>query len=922
MELKCEYAVNPLGVDVAQPRFSWEFSSSQRGQMQSAYQILVASSEEKLNTDIGDKWDSGKILSDKSVNITYEGSALASAEKCCWRVRCWDENDKASAYSKPAAFEMGIVERAACPLEGDWEGKWIGADISISAPLLRKEFEIAKDIKQARAYISGLGWYELFINGEKIGDHVLDPATTDYAKRILYAPYDVTALLREGPNAVGVMLGNGWYSEPDFQRQYGDSPRLLLQMNIKFTDGSTTKIQTDETWKSSGGAITRNDLYGGETYDARLEKPDWSSVRYDDSDWADVVIKESPGGKMVSQLMPAIKVNQKIKPIKLTNPKPGVYVYDMGQLFGGWAKLHLKGSRDAKVIIKYADRISSESGLVDQERWLGGHSSPETDFYILKGDPEGEVYEPRFTYHPVRYVQIEGYPGELTPENIEGRVVYSAVDMSGDFHCSNPIINQIHQNVVWTLTNGLFGIPLDCLHREHWAWTDPATIAGSIYPRKHMPLFWTKWLNDIKDAQRDDGAVPDIAPSYPTDRSDPAWGSNYPILVWYLHQYYGDDRILQEHYDGMKKWLDYLASIADNHIVTEGHYGDHLLPGKSPGEEEFISSETPPSLVWTGYYYRAASIVSQIADILGKPDDADYYSKLADNIKDAFNEKWLNKDINQYATGEAVHEVNNNPLTTPLPPFGRGNPFGKGEARSQTANLFPLVLDIVPKENKDGVLKNIIEDIMVKHDGHLHTGNTGTTCMIDALTERGFGDVMYQVATTTTYPGWGYMVKEGATTIWEAWGRSNAADSMIMWATIDEFFYNDLAGIKGPDYHGPGYMTPGFREIEIKPHVLGDLTFASASIRTMRGMVSSSWKNMDNSLTLEVSIPVNSQAKVSVPKTGLENIIVEEGGKTIWKDCAYVGGVVGITDGSESADYVTFDVGSGSYAFKLSCFVR
>ncbi len=881
LELKCEYAVNPLGVDIAQPRFSWELYSSQRGQMQSAYQILVASSEEKLNANIGDDWDSGKVASDQSVNIAYEGSVLTSGEKCCWKVRCWDKNDKVSAYSNPAKFEMGLLNQS------DWEGKWIGADISISSPLLRQELEITKKIKCARTYISGVGWYELYINGEKVGDHVLDPATTDYAKRILYVPYDVTTLLREGPNAVGVMLGNGWYSEPDFQRQYGDSPRLLLQMNIEFTDGSIIKMQTDETWKSSSGPITRNDLYGGETYDARLEKPGWTSVRYDDSDWDDVVIKEAPGGKMVSQLMPAIKVNKTIKPVNLTNPKPGVYVCDMGQLFGGWTKLHLKGPSDAKVIIKYADRISSESGLVDQERWLGGHSSPETDFYILKGDPEGEVYEPRFTYHPVRYVQIEGYPGELTLENIEGRVVYSAVDMSGDFHCSNPIINQIHQNVVWTLTNGLFGIPLDCLHREHWAWTDPATVAGSIYPRKHMPLFWTKWLNDIKDAQRDDGAVPDIAPSYPTDRSDPAWGSNYPILVWYLHQYYGDNRILEEHYEGMKRWLDYLASIADDHVVTEGHYGDHLLPGKSPGEEEFVSSETPPSLVWTGYYYRDASIVSQIAEILGKPDDVEHYSKLAEEIKDAFNEKWLDKNTNHYATG------------------------------SQTANLFPLVLDIVPKENKDGVLKNIIEDIMEKRDGHLHTGNTGTTCMIDVLTKLGFGDVMYQVATTTTYPGWGYMVKEGATTIWEAWGRSNAADSMIMWATIDEFFYNDLAGIKGPDYHGPDYMTPGFRNIELKPHVFGDLTSANASIKTVRGMVSSSWKKTDNSLTLEASIPVNSRAKVSVPKIGLENVIVEEGGKTIWKDGSYVSGVVGITDGSESTDYVTFDVGSGFYSFKL-----
>jgi len=849
--------------------------------MISAYHILVASSEEKLNADMGDKWDSGKVVSDKSVNVSYEGSALNSGEKCYWKVRCWDKDDKASEYSKPATFEMGLLSQS------DWEGKWIGADVSISAPLLRKEFEITEEIKCARAYISGVGWYELYINGEKVSNHVLDPATSDYAKRVLYVTYDVTDMLKEGQNAVGVMLGNGWYSEPDWGNQYGDSPRLLMQLNIEFADASAVSVQTDETWKVSSGPITRNDLYCGETYDARLEKAGWTTVGYDDVDWDDALIKESPGGKMVSQLMPPIKVNETIKPIKLTNPQPGVYVYDMGQLFGGWAKLHVKGPRDTQVTIKYADRISKESGLVDQERWLGRHTFPETDFYILKGDPKGEVYEPRFTYHPVRYVQIEGYPGEPTLIDLEGRVVYSAIDMSGDFQCSNPLLNQIHQNVVWTFTNGLFGIPLDCLHREHWAWTDPATVAGSLYPRKYMPMFWTKWLNDIKDAQRDDGAVPDIAPSYPGDRSDPAWGGNYPILVWYLHQYYGDNRILEEHYEGMKRWLDYLASIADGHIVTEGHYGDHLLPGEAPGKEEFISSETPPPLIWTGYYYRDASIVSQMADILSKPDDTEHYSRLARDIKDAFNSEWFNEDTNQYATG------------------------------SQTANLFPLVLGIVPKSNEDGVLRNIIEDIMEKHGGHLHTGNTGTTCMIDALTDCGYGDVMYKVTATTTYPGWGYMVEQGATTIWESWGRSNAADSMIMWATIDEFFYNDLAGIRGPDYHGPGYMAPGFKEIEIKPHVLGDLTSASASIKTVRGMISSSWEKDGNSLTLEVSIPVNSRAKVSVPKIGLENVIISESGKIIWKDGSYLGGVEGIKDGSESADHVTFDVGSGDYSFKL-----
>jgi alpha-L-rhamnosidase len=883
IELRCEYGINPLGVDTKEPRFSWLLGSSQRGQHQSAYQVLVAGSEEKLAAGTGDKWDSGKVTSAQSVNVVYKGSPLSSSEKCYWKVRCWDKDGREGKYSKPAVFEMGLLEQSS------WQGMWIGAEKDVSAPLWRKQFEIARPLRRARAYICGLGWSELYINGRKVGDNVLDPATTNYSKRCLYVTHDVTRRLKEGQNAIGVWLGNGWYSEPGWV-VYGDSPRVLIQMNIEFTDGSSESITTDGTWKTSSGPVIRNDIWGGETYDARLEKPGWAEAGYDDSTWGYALIKKSPGGRMVSQLMPAIKVNRTIKPVRLTKPKAGVYVYDMGQLFGGWARLRVKGPAGTKVAIKYSARILEDSGLIDKRRHREGN---ETDFYILKGGARPEVYEPRFTYHPVRYVQIEGYPGQPGLEALEGRVLFSAVDMTGDFHCSNPLLNQVHQNVVWTLTNGLFGIPLDCLHREHWAWTDPATITGSLYPRKYMPLFWTKWLRDIRDAQFEDGAVPVTAPNYrpaghpKSYRIDPAWGGNYPILVWYLHQYYEDSRILKEHYEPMKRWIDYLTSTAEDHIIVKGVYGDHMLPGPEPGKEQFISKETPRPLVWTGYYYRGASVLSQVAGLLGKADDAERYAKLAENIRDAFNKKWLNAGTSSYATG------------------------------SQTANLFPLALGIIPRANEAGVLKNIIRDIVEKYAGHLHTGNTGTTCIIDTLTRHGCGDVMYEVANKTTYPGWGYMVKQGATTIWESWGLGKNAESMIMWATIDEFFYEDLVGIRGPDYYGPQFMTPGFREIHIKPSVLGGLEYAGASMKTVRGIVSSRWKKNDNQLRLEVSIPVNSRGKVSLPKMGTKNVTVREGGKLVWKTGKFVKAVPGITGGSETGEYVTFDVGSGSYSFQL-----
>ena len=1092
-ELRCEYVTNPLGIDTPQPRFSWILGSNQRAQMQSAYHVIVASSAEKLRSDIGDKWDSGKVASEKSVNIPYQGRELSSGERCYWKVRVWDKYGRVSPPSNPATFEMGLLKKS------DWQGRWIGMgtsegdlsyiagrfgeavnlngtsetvkiehyqelkpakEITISAwikpnddfsdrwqeiyrkedgdarcllafgktsektglwlglgiggvytehcgplaiesfrdgkwhlvaavydgsamrfyfdgreiateavsgpigtsgsrpayigswdgrneffpggiddvriysralsadqvkaltegnkvesglvgwwkfdsdlrnsgqgndgiaesknllepsPLLRKEFEVPKKVRRARVYISGLGWYELYINGKKVGDHVLDPATSDYRKRVYYVTYEVTDILEKGTNTVGVMLGNGWFSEPGHLK-YGDSPRLLLQMNIEFDDGTRTSIKTDRTWKTASGPVLRNDIYGGETYDARLEKQGWKKAGYDDSDWNRAITKSSPGGKMVSQLMPAIKVIQTIRPVKFTNPKPGIYVYDMGQLFGGWARLRVKGPEGARVTIKYSPRIFKETGLVDKRR----HPVPqETDYYILKGDPKGEVYEPRFTYHPVRYVQLEGCPGEPTINDLEGRVVFSAVDMSGDFSCSNPLLNQIHKNVVWTFTNGLFGIPLDCLHREHWAWTDPATVTGMLYPRKYMPLFWTKWLRDIKDAQRKDGAVPDVCPTYPGNRSDPAWGGNYPILVWYLYQYYEDEFLLEEHYETMRRWLKYLASISENHLVVKGHYGDHMLPGLKPGEEQFISKETPPPLVWTGYYYRGAYVFSQIAKILDKTDDAHRYAKLAEDIKDAFNKQWLNRDTSMYASG------------------------------SQTANFLPLALGIIPEAYEKVVVQNLAKDIIEKYKVHHHAGNTGTTCMVDTLTEYGYADLMYKVATQTSYPGWGYMVARGATTIWENWGLHQDAESMVMWCTIDEFFYNDLTGIKGPDYYGSRFTASGLRQIEIKPHVPGDLTQASGSIKTVRGRQSTNWKRTDDSLILEVTIPVNSVAKVSIPKIGLRNVTVTESGKAVWKNGRFIKGAYGITNGTETAEYVIFDVGSGSYRFRL-----
>ena len=893
-ETTCEYAANPLGIDTTQPRFTWVLNSERRGTMQQAYRVLVASSPERLAADTGDFWDSGKVQSDESVNIVYGGQKLSSRQQCFWKVRVWDDQGQASLWSQPASFEMGLLDST------DWHGQWIalaGPNNTAVSPLLRKKFTVVGSVKRARLYAAGLGWSEYYLNGKRIGDNVLDPATTDYDKRILYVTHDVTELVCAGSNALGVMLGNGWFSEPRGagynpqcpQPGYADAPRLLLELVVELADGSVQRISSDESWRASTGPILKNDLYGGEVYDARLEKTGWLEPGYDDTGWAAAALTKSPGGQLEAQTIEPIKVNQVMKPVKLTNPKPGVYVYDFGQLFGGWTRLRVKGPAGTKVALRYSSRVFSDGGLVDNRH----HYSPEdaTDLYILRGDPAGERYEPRFTYHPVQYVQIEGLPSKPALEDIEGCVVYSSVDMTGDFKCSNPLLNQIHRICIWTFTNGLYGLPLDCLYREHWGWLDPGTDAATLFSRQYMPRFLTKWLRDAQCAQHPDGVIPDVVPAYPLKAratGDPAWAGNYPLVVWYVFQSTGDRRLLEENYPNMKRWVDYLTTLAENHLIEKGgYYGDHMLPGDSPGHGEGFSSETPPPLLWTGYYYMDAWIVSQTARILGADEDATTYGRLAEAIRTALNKKWFDTSNNRYATG------------------------------SQTANAFALASGVVPEANVEGVLNNLTTDILEKRRGHLHTGNIGTTAVIDALAGLGRADVLYRVATSTDYPGWGYMISKGATTIWESWTEHANEDSMIMWATIVEFFHNDLAGIEGPDYYGTRVITPGYREIRIRPRVLGDLTGAAANIRTVRGIVGVEWKRKGASLELKATIPVNARAIISVPKVGLRNVIVEEGGKILWNNGGYVGGVSGITSGIEEADYVMFDAGSGSYHFIL-----
>ena len=896
-ELSCEYAPDPLAVQHARPRLRWTLASAQRDQQQTAYQVLVASRPELLQPGRADRWDSGKVSARSGLAVAYGGQPLSSGETCYWSVRCWNGADRAGPWAAPARFELGLLD------DTDWGGTWIGAAAGVSAPLLRREFWLAGGVRRARLYAAGLGFAELFVNGRRLGDAVLDPAPTDYDKRVLYVTHDVTALLRPGANAVGAMLGNGWYSEPSAHR-YGDSPRLLLQLDVELEDGSAVAVTSDDTWLTAPGPISANGLWGGECYDARLEQAGWNEPGFAAGGWAPVARKSAPGGTLEAQELPPIQVVRTLPPVAVTNPRAGTWVFDFGQLFGGWARVRVRGARGQRLRITYSARRDRITGLVDERHHVKG---AERDSYVLRGGGE-ESYAPRFTYHPVRYVQLDGYPGQPAVDAVVGCVVHSAVDLTQTFTCSDPLLERIHRNVRWTFTNGLYGIPLDCLHREHWGWTDPATITSTLYARAYMPRFWSKWLADIRCAQDEAGVVPDIVPAYrpsgsspknPLRRNgDPAWGGNYPLLVWYLYQYFGDRELLAAHYPAMCRCVAAHTEIAEGHLINHGHYGDHMLPGSAPGEEEFVSSETPPELLWTGYYYRGAAVLAQAAQVLGKEEDAGSYGRLAGQIRDALNRRWFDAARARYAGG------------------------------AQTANAFALALGVVPEDQAGAALAELVDTIERRHGGRLHTGNTGTTCLIDVLANHGHGELLHRIATQTEYPGWGYMVRQGATTIWESWSLESAVgaeDSMIMWGAIDELFWGVLLGIRGPDYYGPRAMVPGFAQVAIRPQVAGDLTAAAGSLGTVHGRLAVEWRREPEQFSLAVSLPPGVRGSVSVPALGHAAFRIEEHGALVWQQEGAEGSpgpwpVTGIAGAAADGEAVVFEVGSGDYRFLLrSC---
>ena len=869
-ELKCEYRSTPMGLETSHPRLSWILEADERGQRQSAYRVIVSTSAQKLRENTGDLWDTGKVESDASVNVPYGGQPLESGMRCWWKVRVWGKDGEPGPWSKPSWWEMGLVE------EGAWEARWIRPPTSQDpdaepdpAPLFRKEFQTEKRIARARAYISGLGYYELFLNGEKLGDHVLDPAFTRYDRRVLYETYDVTDTVRQGKNVAGAVLGNGWYNMHtratwNFDRApWRDRPVLICQLHLTFEDGSTRTIMSDGSWRVSTGPTRFDGIRNGEVYDAREEKPGWRTSDYDASGWKQAVPVDGPGGRLVSQTMHPVRVTETLEPVKITEAQPGHYVFDFGQNMSGWARLRVSGPRGREVKMRYGERLN-EDGTVSQEM-IGKFVKEgefQTDTYILDGNGT-ETWEPGFSYHGFRYVEVTGFPGEPNEESLQARVVHTDAPRAGTFRCSNDMFNRLQHCGLWAYKSNYVGYPTDCPQREKNGWTGDAQLAveQAMYNWSMTPAY-EKWIRDFRDVQRPSGQLPTIVPTggWGYDflgQAHPAWDTALLLIPWHLYQYKGDSRVLARNYDVMESYVEYMGARAEDHIIREG-IGDWV-----PAD-----TETPTPLTSTAYYYEAANLMSRIARLLDRGDDEAAYGELAADIKEAYNEEFYRGE-GTYANG------------------------------SQTAQSCALYFGLCPEGERQEVLEKLI-DAVEKSDRHIDTGILGAKFLFYVLTRNGHADLAYDVANQKTQPGYGYWIEQGATTMWEHWSGESGSLNHIMLGDIIAWFYRSLAGIRiDPD-------RPAFKRLVIKPHLLGELKWVTATHTSPYGTIRSEWERADGQLRLIVSVPANTTATVHVPAAA--DAEVREGGRKASSATA-------VSLVRRTTDRAIYRVGSGDYTF-------
>ncbi len=822
--LRCEYKTNPLGVDTTAPRLSWVLESPEQDAVQSAYQIVCGDGV----------WDSGKVLSAQSVSVAYAGLALTSGQHVFWRVRVWDGTGQASEWSEPAFWQMGLLE------DEDWMAQWIslppgrpGVDQNPS-PFLRRTFAVTKPLTRATVYATARGVYALHLNGQRVGDAQFAPGWTDYAQRLQYQTYDVTALVQDGENAVGAVLGDGWYAGyigwGNKRAYYGSRLQLLAQIVLEYADGSRETLGTDGQWRGATGPILTSDMLMGETYDARLAMPGWSAVGFNDSAWKPVTVEAAhdPAVRRVAQIDPPVRVTEEFTPVAITQPAPGTHLFDLGQNMVGWVRLKVSGPPGTIVQMRFGEMLTADGRLyVDNLR-----AAKATDTYILSGK-DAETYEPQFTFHGFRYVEVTGYPGEPSLDALIGCVLHSDIPKTGAFECSDPLVNQLVQNIDWGQRGNFLSVPTDCPQRdERLGWMGDAQIfVRTAAANRDVAAFFAKWMHDVAEAQSPEGGFSDVSPRL-VDLADgaPAWGDAGVIVPWTISQVYGDTRILETHYDAMVRWMDYLDSANPDHLWLNRRVNDF-------GDWLSIEADTDKDVLATAYFAYDASLMTQIAVVLGRAEDAVRFKTLFADIKAAFN-------------GAYVSE----------------NGLVRGD--TQTGYVLALRFGLLPEALRPLAAKRLVQNIASKNS-HLSTGFVGVGYLCPVLTEAGYADVAYTLLLNTTFPSWGYSIEQGATTIWERWDgyttekgfQDTGMNSFNHYSlgSVGEWLQRYVAGIDADPDH------PGFVHIHIQPYPDRRLSFVRASFESVRGRIESAWTWSGDTFTLNVTVPANTAATVMLP---------------------------------------------------------
>jgi alpha-L-rhamnosidase len=843
---RCEYRENPLGIDAPWLRLSWQLRSDRRGARQTAYRIRVASSEAALADDTRLLWDSGRVETDQSVHVEYAGLALASGQRVYWKVAVWDDAGH-QAESTPAWWEMGLLNGA------DWSAQWIGAPFvggprtTSPAPHLRKEFALAKPVVTARLYATALGLYESYLNGARVGDDVLTPGWTDYTKHVQYQVYDVTAMLQPGANALGAILGDGWavgHVAWSGRQRYVDRPRLLAQLILTYLDGSIETIATDDTWKVGVGPILESDMPMGESYDARRELPGWGAPGYDDTHWWPAEVFADTGAARVATNGPRVLRHEELQPVEVreipdfVNPR---WVFDLGQNMVGWVQLRVSGLAGATVTLRYAEALNPDGTLYTASL----RNARNTDHYTLRGDGE-EAWEPRFTFHGFRYVELSGFPGRPTLGTITGIVIHSDTPMTGTFACSDPLTNQLQHNIIWSQKGNFVDIPTDCPQRdERLGWTGDAQVfIRTAAFNMDVAGFFTKWTRDLEDAQSAEGAYPAVAPNpsvWPRNDGGPAWADAGVICPWTIYLCYGDTRLLEARYESMRRFIRFLDETNHDGLRCYAEYtgwrgfGDWLALDGSDGREGATSKE----LIGTAFFAYSARLLAQIAQVLGKHEDAARYHVLTDEVRDAFRKRFVAPD-------------------------------GKIVGGTQTSYVLALHFDLLPAELRSVAAAELARDIE-RRGNHLSTGFVGTPYINWALSEAGFLDTAYALLKQTSWPSWLYSVTQGATTIWERWDgwthdrgfQDPGMNSFNHYAygAIGAWLYAVIGGIDlDPE-------RPGYKHIVMRPRPGGDLTNALVELRSVYGLIRSAWTLENGTFDWRIMIPANTTATVYVPVT-------------------------------------------------------